>query len=408
MKIKKLICLITLFLCLSNVFAAKNAYGTADEQTLELLNQVDELINQKQYATAFGKLSDEDNEYHIAKRIEIAINYFVQSIMHQMFCFKNLEENESLYEIRKNPQGNYNLTMYNPETVIQEFEEKHGERPILDYALGLYYCDITRRYPGTWLISDDELYQKGRDYLARACEKDCWDGWSLSELAWCYLRTKEYDNAVKIYSQKFNSDEYFSEDDEYNYGLACYYTNQYETAEEMFKKSAQAYKEEDNEDYLYDAYYLLLELYLVMGRHSDAQEYLDLCHSISTQDYRVERYAVILYAMTKNKEKLLEYSDKLFAFGPEKPSVSQMIAKEYFNYEVEEWLPEFFEMELAKPDNTTGTIQNLYFHYASSLSNMEKTDLAAQTAQKAKEAFEADGSLTPEIQEMLEGMGLKP
>ena len=124
MKIKKLICLITLFLCLSNVFAAKNAYGTADEQTLELLNQVDELINQKQYATAFGKLSDEDNEYHIAKRIEIAINYFVQSIMHQMFCFKNLEENESLYEICKNPQGNYNLTMYNPETVIQEFEEK--------------------------------------------------------------------------------------------------------------------------------------------------------------------------------------------------------------------------------------------------------------------------------------------
>ena len=93
MKLRKLFIVFLFILCLSSLFADRSAYSGADKITQSFLEKVDELIEQQQYAAAFGMLSME-NEFFIAKKIEIAINYFVQSIMHQMFAFENLKEGQ--------------------------------------------------------------------------------------------------------------------------------------------------------------------------------------------------------------------------------------------------------------------------------------------------------------------------
>ena len=123
MKTKKLLILIFLALCATYLFAQKNAYAGADKETQAALQNADKLIEERQYATAFGSLSM-DNEYFIAKKTEIATNYFIQSMMHTMFILENLNEDQDLMELRKNLDGTFNMTYFDPAKIIKEYSEK--------------------------------------------------------------------------------------------------------------------------------------------------------------------------------------------------------------------------------------------------------------------------------------------
>ena len=86
---KFLFFLICLFVFGSSLFGW-DVYSGADDATKAVLAKVDSLIEQEQYQSAFSAANGEgcQEEYLIAKRIEIATNYFALSIMHQMFTIK--------------------------------------------------------------------------------------------------------------------------------------------------------------------------------------------------------------------------------------------------------------------------------------------------------------------------------
>ncbi|MCR4899875.1 MAG: hypothetical protein K5907_03560 [Treponema sp.] len=138
-----LLTVIILFVCTSSLFAARSAYAGADAAT--------------------------------------------------QATFENLKEGQTLVDFRTAKTGVYNSIYFDPAKVIQEFVQTNGEKPILDYALGLYYSDVLRRYSGRWLISDEELVSNTITYLTKAYENDCWDSWSMSELAYAYMKRGEYD-----------------------------------------------------------------------------------------------------------------------------------------------------------------------------------------------------------------------
>ena len=400
MKTKNLVIFILLVFCVVSLFAQRNAYSGADNKTQIALANADMLIEQRQYATAFGSLSM-DNEFFIAKKIEIATNFFVQSLMHQMFVIVNLTEDQSLRELRTNLSGSFNMTYFDPAKIIQEYVEKNGPKPILDYALGLYYSDVLRRYQGQWLISDQELVNNTITYLLKAYENDCWDSWSMSELAYAYMKNGEYETAIKYYSIKLDQKEEFSIDDDYNFGLCNFFCNNYAAAQKYMEKSIKNY--EDNPDYLYDTYWVLSAIYINTKQYDEAQKALDNCRSLDCGDYRLDQRYISFYAILKNKEKVLLASADFFQVGPENPSVPQFIIQEYFDRSIESWLPDFFEQELNRPDLSIGTLQNLYFHYAASLSYLDKKSEAAIVAEKARQAFRQNDSLTDDIDQMLTG-----
>ncbi len=400
MKTKKFLFIILLAFCAVNLFAQKNAYEGADKKTLVALENADKLIEQRQYATAFGSLSL-DNEYFIAKKIEIATNYFIQSLMHTMFILENLEEGQDLMELRKNLTGTYNMTYFDPAKIIQEYVEKNGEKPILDYALGLYYSDVLRRYQGRWLISDEELVNNTITYLLKAYEKDCWDAWSMSELAYAYMKNGDYQTAIKYYTVKLDQKEEFSIDDDYNFALCNFFCGNYLPAQQYMEKSIKNY--ENNPDYLYDTYWVLSAIYINTRQYDLAQKALDNCKSLNMDDYRLYQRYISFYAILKDKEKTLQASADFFQIGPENPSVPQFIIQEYYDRSIEDWLPDFFEQELKRPDLSNGTLQNLYFHYTASLSYLDKKAEAATMAEKARQAFLLDDSLTDDIDQMLTG-----
>lgn len=400
MKTKTFLFIVLMAFGTSFLFAQRNAYAGADEKTQAALQNADKLVEQRQYASAFGSLSM-DNEYFIAKKTEIATNYFIQSMMHTMFILENLNEDQDLMELRKNLKGTYNMTYFDPAEIIQEYVAKNGEEAILDYTLGLYYSDVLRRYQGRWLISDEELVNNTITYLLKAYEKDCWDAWSMSELAYAYMKKGDYQTAIKYYTVKLDQKEEFSINDDYNFGLSNFFCGNYPVAQQYMEKSIKNYA--DNPAYLYDTYWVLSAIYINTQQYDMAQKALDNCKSLDMGDYRLAQRYISFYAILKDKAKTLQASADFFQFGPENPSVPQFIIQEYYDRSIEDWLPDFFEQELKRPNLSTGTLQNLYFHYTASLSYLDKKAEAAIMAEKARQAFRLDDSLTDDIDQMLTG-----
>lgn len=403
MKNKKLLVSILPFLMVYQVFAISDPYSTADKKTKQILTKCDKLIEEKQYESAYNSLNTETyNEYILAKKIDICVEYFSQSMMHQMFCLSNLKEGQTLYDVRTG-DGSFNMIMADPVKMVESYVAENGEKPILNYILGLYYSSVLNCYGSNWLKTEEEINRYIVDYYQKAFDKNCYTGYALSELALSYIRLGDYDKGTQIYDYKKSTNEEFTVEDNYNYGYACFIKQDYDKALPMLLRSIKDY--EDNFEYQYDVYFILSALYINISKFDEAEKVLQNCISIIDNDYRVYERQIILYAIVKDKDKILAASKKLFSMAPSNPSAPQMVMQDYFDYGVQDWLIDFFvgTEELYKDD--LSAMQNLYFHHAFTLSYLGKTKEAKTMAKTAREYFKKDGSLTEQILEQLDSIG---
>lgn len=396
------ICLVVALLTVFSVtaFAQKSPYDTADAATKNLLEQADALIAKKQYESAYKTVAQFDNEYLIAKATYICINYFAYSVTHQLFALKDLEEGETLYDVR-NGGGKYNMYLFDPVKIIDEYKKSNGEKPILNYALGLYYDKVLLGYSGRWIVSDDEIIANTITYLQKAYDENCYDDESLTVLAETYYRSRDLANAKKIFEKKVSAGYELTANDYYNLGTICYYTQDFPSAAKYLDKAISGYAGQPK--YQTDAYLLFIKSCTESGDYKKAEKYIAECKLKLPQDYRIILSGVTLHAKQKNQKKLLNAAKELYAMAPENPSAPQMVLREYFDGGVENWLPEFFDSCLKDYDSV-GARQNLFYHYAYVLSEMGQADKASVMAKNAKAEFQKNGALTEDIEKFLDSM----
>ena len=386
------------------LFAQKNPYSSADKETQKVLKKVDKLIQKGQYQTAFGSLGADTNEYIIAKKIELCSKYFALSMMHTMFGFKDLEKGETLYDVRHavstSGEMTFNTVMYDPAAVVQKYIEANGEKPILDYALGLYYDDVIYRYGGNWLMSDEEIMNNALTYLRKAYDQDCYDGFSLSTLAFIYFSMDDIENAKLVYDKKDQEEYEFTADDNYNYSIVLWNSGELKKALKHSEKCIKGYS--DNPEYQSDAYIITARIALAVPDYKKAESTLKKCESKYPEDYRIPLYRITLYGLQGNKQKTLNAADTLFAISPENPEVSQLIIENFVDAGVWTWLPEFFESNLVRYADNLSAKQNLLIHYAYILKQLGDYDRAVQAVAQAKEELVKDDSLSPEIEKFLD------
>ena len=82
-----------------------------------------------------------------------------------------------------------------------------------------------------------------------------------------------------------------------------------------------------------------------------------------------------------------------------------MIIKEYFNAGTEKWLPDFFDDCLKTYSKQSKARQNLLYHYAYTLHELNDKEKASKTAKDAKAEFIKNGELTTEIEKTLDSFG---
>ena len=394
---KRTFIFICILLCLSVNLFSKSVYDTADEKTKVTLNEIDQLIEKQQYLTAFHKTTS-TNEYLLAKRIEIAIYGFAYSIMHQLFAIKDLEEGETLYQVRTAYEGTLSMVMADPVEAVEDFEKSYGEKPILKYALGLYYQDVIDRYGDQWLLTPDELKDKVILNLQKALDQDCYDDYSLSVLATSYYQKKNLDKAISIYQKKQKEFE-FTATDNYHYGILLWYTDKAKEALGYVAKSIDGYN--DNPGFQCDAYVVASEIALDISDLKSAEKYLTECKKKHPDDYRAFQHSIALYARQNNKKKTVDASMKIYEYGITNPATCQMIMNECNDSGKPEFAVEFFKEALKKYGKDDKACENLYFHYAYQYYLMKKPAESKQMAATAREYFEKNGDLSQDVDEIL-------
>lgn len=241
-------------------------YKDAPESVKERIAKADELISKKQYASANGALGVDDNEYIIYKRTEIYTQYFVQSLMHQMFVLKDLEKNEDLMELRQNLTGDYPMIMYNVEEVIENFQDENGKKPILYLALGNYYYDVANRYGDQWLITLDELINNAKVNYKKAETAGFYDTYSLFNMGSMEISESKWPEAEAHYAKLVTMEE-DNPSAWYNLALTYMYQGKYADASEPCRKAIAC---EKNPAWMVDEYVLLSDSYVYSGNTDEA------------------------------------------------------------------------------------------------------------------------------------------
>ena len=397
---KFLFSLICLFVLGSSLFGW-DVYSGANDATKAVLAKVDALIEQEQYQSAFGATNGEgcQEEYLLAKRIEIATNYFAQSFNHNIFAFTNLKEGQTLYDVRTGG-GNFSVMMVDPVTVAESYMAANGGKPVLYYALGAYYADVRGRYGDQLSFSFDELYEKEIENFGKAYDAGVYDAFSLSELGVSYAYLGDNDSAISIYEAKEKEYE-LTGDDDYNYGFCFLRKGQTEKGAYYLESSIDKYA--DNPQYQYDSYSLVVQVYIMTLKdfESAGKVLLNFKKDFPT-DYRVTLFTILFYAAQNLNDQAIESSFELFAMAPTNPSACQLIMQQGQSAGNMEFLPGFFDQALVLYAENSGAVANLYFHYAYTLCLMQRNEEAWNMVLKAREAFTQNGTLTSDIEQSLD------
>ncbi len=375
--------LLSLFLAaISLVYAENNIYEDIDTKTESLIKKSDELIQKRQYESAFTILGkDTTNKFIIYKKTEICINYFVQSIGHRMFALHDLKENEDLYELRSGT-GSFNMYLYDPVEIITDYYKKNQQSAIIEKTLGDYYYDVGLRYQGNWFETDDILAKKCIEHYEKAFAKKFYTVNMLTNCADKYVQLKNAEKAIEYYSKALDENPSLY-NVPFNLSSAYYEKGNYKAAILYGNKAISIYKNDPN--YQMDAILLCSDASYAQNDFTKSLEYLNIGLSISKEEYRIYKKMALSYLALNNIPKANENADILFALAPGNPAASQMIMEIYDKNTKE--LVLFFERNIKKYTNDDATLANLYFHVSLTYYYDNNKKEALNYALLAKEKF---------------------
>lgn len=380
---RRILFLIGILTCLFNLYSQINLYSGADSSTQLKLKKSDELILNKKYESAFNSLGqDNSNEYIIAKKTEICLNYFVQSLMHQMFAFKDISQNEDLYQLR-NDKGTFNMIKFDPVKIINDYDKKN-KIPILNKALGDYYYDINLRYNGRWIISDDEVQKNSIKYYQLAYNSNCFTAESLANFGEICLSQGNNNQSIELYSKAIQLN---NSQTNYHYNLAIAYKNigNYELSLKEAEIAFIGYS--NNVEYQIDSLLVCADSSFLNKQVQESIKYLIKGIQISNNDYRLYKKLNELYLSINDIKNANINADKLFSMFPTNPGATQIILQNYLNANKQKELIDFYNRNIKIYQNQYEVLGNLYFHFASFYYNENNHELAANYAEKSRDNF---------------------
>ena len=405
---KKLTALLMSFLLGLAVFAedvsnSYDPYAGSDKETFALIQETRDAMEKGQFLTAFNKVKSEDeaydNEYKLAMATEVAIKGFAQSIMHQMFAFKDLENGESLNQLRSGSGKSFDLILFDPVKTIENFVSAYGEKPILNYALGLYYNDVGNRYRGNWILSDQEVREKADYYLTKAYEEGCYSGESASILAVFSIMKGMYSQAEKFLNIKKDSGRERDLDDNYYMGIIKYELGNTKEALEYEEEAIKDFAEYPK--YQLDAYEVCLKICYGTSDLKKAEKYVKRMKEAFPDSYRVPLNTLRIRLLQNKKSDAQKAAMELYSLNPSEAAFLNEIVKEYKNLKQLELLPPFFEEAAKTYRSNDSALELIYYYYSFVEVMLGNYKEAQEKAELAELYFNRTGHMTEEISEFL-------
>jgi tetratricopeptide (TPR) repeat protein len=381
--------------------ASPGPYDGADPATKQKLAACDELVAQRKYLSAYNSLGPAagDDEYLIATRIELCLDYFVLSMNHGMFAFTDLKPGEDLMALRKDSSGRkYSMVMYDPVKVVDEYYKAKPRSALLEKSLGDYFYEVRLRYGGRWTESDEAISGKAVSHYETAFAMGLEDASSLSNCAESHLQLGAFDKAASCY-EKYFALGMDSGNARFNAAFAYIRLGDSDRALAEATKAIALYA--DNPDYRYDAFLLAGDASRNKGDLDGAVSLFAEAQKIEARDYRLYNKRLYTYLVKGDPAAALGDASSLFGFAPRNPAATQLVMDAYADSGKSAWLPAFFEWGIGAFVADPEALGNLLFHYSMWAHDAKDDAKARGLLDRAEEAFKKSGTTNSQVFEAI-------
>jgi len=372
---------------ISRSFIILNVFLYTSLLSQNSISQADSLLKLKKYNTAFKLLNSLDhsneNPETVLNKVDIALNYFVQSIMHQIFSFKDISPNENILDYR-GQSGSSDMYPFAIDSVLTRAIKAHPQNGKLYKSLGDFYYDVQSKYAGHWLIEDEELLSRAGVNYSKAITLGIQDYESLHNLGVIYLKQDKIDDAIPLLKKSIELNRSFPSS-HYNLAYAYYSKTNYRDA---LGYALEAYKCYDYEDLKSDAARLSAKCYEATGKNKEALHYFEEANRLTPDNYRVLADLLDLSLKLKLQGKADTVSLAIYALGPTKPKVITDIMNYYFDYDLQSELPRVFQNFILAHSQEDEALGNIAFYQSSYYASQKNVSEALKYLNTAESYFQ--------------------
>jgi len=372
-------------------------------ETSRVLDKTDSLISHKKYATAFKFLQETDPANSdpdiFLKKEDIALNYFVTSIMHQMFAFRDIGENEDIMDYR-GKEGNYDMFTFPVDSILLRLIKEYPDNCKLYKGLGDYYYEVHLKYGDQWLIPTEQLLRLIEKNDLKVHEGGCADDMTYYVLGYIYVSSQKYDNAVSWFKRSLELSE---KNPDAFYNLAYAYMGNGDM-DNALKNAGIAMELYHDSVYKADAVRMMAQLYLEKGDEENAARSFETSLKIDPGSYYSLHPLLELYVKT-NRPEADDIRRDFFALDPGNPTIYNDLAKIYFKYDKAEELTGFFEDELKNyrdNDSITGNLNFFLGRIYLGIDKSEAKNYLLQAREHFSKVYDKDHQVFRAIEQGLE------
>jgi tetratricopeptide (TPR) repeat protein len=350
----------------------------------EILSKATDLIANKKYLSAFKTLSNFDPKNEkpdiVLLKEDIALNYFMTSIMHQMFSFKDLEMNQDIMDYR-GKEGSSEMFSFTVNEILDKLLKKYPTNYKLNKGLADYYSDVMLRYQGNWLKKDNVLSELVLKNYQIVIDHHLGDYKVYYKVGLEFVSQKKYKESIPCFleSIRLKSDH---ADTHYNLAYAYLFMNDRENALKYAKNSFDLYVDKT---YKEDAARMIGQIYFEMNNYNDAIKYYETANDMEADNYYNLRPLLNIYVKTSDaKEKPTLYA--FYNLNPENPTIYNDLGDIYFENSKTSELIDFYLSRLSQYTGDKKISGNLHF-YLGQLYLISDKNAAKDNFLKAKALF---------------------
>jgi tetratricopeptide (TPR) repeat protein len=364
----------------------QTAFAFSASTTAEVIAEADRLVSEKKYLSAFillNKQENADSNPDIAlKKAELALKYFVNSINHRTFSFKDLKEDEDILAVRGAVGKSY-LYTYDIEEVFTSLIKNYPEDHRLYVALADYYLDVYEKYRGRWEKSDEEVLKSARSLYDGAVALGDLDFGTYFRAGKTALYMNDLPDAAKLLETSVQKSNSYAPA---RYNLAYAYVFQANPAEAV-PHAVAAYDMYDQIPLKADAAMLAGQAYMDWGNTEEALKYFLLCDKIAPKKHENMRRLMGLYVKLGRGAEAKAAGERIFEMNPANPTVARVFLDNYVGSSLEGELPGIFNELAAKYAGNSEAVGNALYHLSMFYSHIGESAMTLETINEAERNF---------------------
>lgn len=360
------------------------AASVSGQTETEIMKKAQALISKKKYESAFKILETFDPKNGrpdiVLLKVDIVLNYFVTSIMHQMFALTDLKESENIMDYR-GKEGSFNMHKFEVNEILNSLIKTFPNNCALYKSLGEFYYEAHLKYEGKWLEDDGRLFKLMEVNFTKAVESHCADYLSFYILGYITLSQNEYKKSVPYFVKAIDMNSDYASS-HYNLAYAYLYTNDRQNALKYAKNSFDLYKDQT---YKSDAARMMAQIYTELKDDKNALNYYELADTIDSGNYYNMKPLLNLYVKT-GSTKTNETAKDFLNLDPENPTMYNDLADTFYENKRENDLITFYKDQLIEFKDNNKVLGNLNFYLGKIYLDIDKTS-AKEYFLKAQNIF---------------------